>query len=237
VESGLRSFDLFHPFPEEITRLLTFRLSDSLYCPGPWALGNVAKHGSERVDIGCNTLADTLALALAMERPRDHVPDGPYAVVSLHRYENIFNRQSFLRLIESVERLARERRMLFILHPPTERQIDKLGFRARLAGNPMIELRPRYTYFDFVTLLENADFVVTDGGSIQEESSYLGIPCLLMRKATERQEGLGENVVLSNFDEATIDAFARDPARHRRPPMSKSFEPSDAIIDSAIRWA
>lgn len=237
VESGLRSFDLFHPFPEEITRLLTFRLSDSLYCPGPSPLANVAKHGSERVDTGCNTLSDTLALALKVDRPTDHVPQDRYAIVSLHRYENIFNRERFEKLLQTIQELARERRMLFILHPPTESQIDKFGFRTRLAGDPNIELRPRYTYFDFVTLLESADFVVTDGGSIQEESSYLGLPCLLMRRTTERNEGLGANVVLSNFDPSVIRAFAANPAAHRQPPTRATHHPSDAIIDSALHWA
>jgi UDP-N-acetylglucosamine 2-epimerase (non-hydrolysing) len=237
VESGLRSYRLFHPFPEEITRLLTFRLSDSLYCPGPWALSNVERHGSERVDTGCNTLADTLALALAMERRRDHVPAGEYALVSLHRYENVFRRERFETLVEIVEELARGRRMLFILHPPTERQIDRLGLRARLASNPRIELRPRYTYFDFVTLLEGASFVVTDGGSIQEESSYLGLPCLLLREATERREGLGENVVLSRLDRDVIRRFGENPEAHRRPRAASRHRPSKAIVDAALRWA
>ena len=237
VESGLRSFDLLHPFPEEITRLLTFRLSHSLYCPGSWALGNVAGYGDERIDTGCNTLSDTLAMALSLERRRDHVPDVPYALVSLHRYENIFNREAFDARLRTVEELARDRRMLFILHPPTEKQIDKLGFRERLAKNPNIELRPRYTYFDFVTLLEGTDFVVTDGGSVQEESSYLGVPCLLLRRATERQEGLGESVVLSLFDAEVISAFARDPESHRRPPAFSRHHPSDVIVDSVARFA
>ncbi len=237
VESGLRSFRLLHPFPEEITRLLTFRLSDSLYCPGSWALSNVEKHGSERIDTGCNTLADTLALAVALDRSRDHVPGEPYALVSLHRYENVFKRESFESLLDVVEELAEARRMLFILHPPTERQIDKLGQRARLDANPNIELRPRYTYFDFVTLLEGASFVVTDGGSIQEESSYLGLPCLLMRRATERQEGLGENVVLSNFDRGVIRRFAADPDAHRRPPRSSRHHPSEVIVEAVLQWA
>lgn len=237
VESGLRSFRLFHPFPEEITRLLTFRLSDSLYCPGPWALANVARHGSERIDTGCNTLADTLALALRVERAREHVPDDEYAIVSLHRYENVFNREGFERLLDVVEELALRRRMLFILHPPTERQIDRLGLRARLEGNPRIELRPRYTYFDFVTLLEGASFVVTDGGSIQEESSYLGLPCLLLREATERQEGLGDNAVLSAFDRGVIRRFSDDPGVHRREPLAAAHQPSKKIVDAALRWA
>jgi UDP-N-acetylglucosamine 2-epimerase (non-hydrolysing) len=237
VESGLRSFRLFHPFPEEITRLLTFRLSDSLYCPGSWALSNVERFGSERVDTGCNTLSDTLAMTLALDRRRDHVPETSYALVSLHRYENIFGAKRLAALLDTVEELARERRMLFILHPPTERQIDKLGFRERLESNPNVELRPRYTYFDFVTLLESADFVLTDGGSIQEESSYLGLPCLLMRGTTERQEGLGEYVVLSNFDPEVIRAFAANPEAHRRPALSSGHHPSDTILDSAITWA
>ena len=95
--------------------------------------------------------------------------------MSLHRYENIFKRE---RASSDSSRHSRSwpssTRLLFILHPPTESQIDKLGFRARLAENPRIELRPRYTYFDFISLLEAAEFVVTDGGSIQEEASYLG---------------------------------------------------------------
>jgi UDP-N-acetylglucosamine 2-epimerase (non-hydrolysing) len=237
VESGLRSHRLFQPFPEEITRLLTFRLSDSLYCPGSWALSNVQKHGSERVDTGCNTLADTLSLALEVERRKEHVPQTDYALVSLHRYENVFQRDSFEALLDIVEELARSRRMLFILHPPTERQIDKHGLRARLDRNPNIELRPRYTYFDFVTLLEGASFVVTDGGSIQEESSYLGLPCLLLRRATERQEGLGENVVLSTLDRDVIRRFDENPEAHRRPPLSSQHHPSKTIVDAALHWA
>ena len=237
VESGLRSFRLFHPFPEEITRLLTFRLSDVLYCPGAWAMGNVERYGRERVDTGCNTLADTLELALSVPRPRDHVPDEPYAIVSLHRYENIFDRRAFERLIEQVEGLTESARLLFILHPPTERQIDKLGFRERLEANPRIELRPRYTYFDFVTLLEGARFVVTDGGSVQEEASYLGLPCLILRQATERQEGLGENAVLSQLDPEVVRAFADAPERYRRDRIAKTEKPSERIVDSALAWA
>jgi UDP-N-acetylglucosamine 2-epimerase (non-hydrolysing) len=237
VESGLRSFNLLHPFPEEITRLLTFRLSHNLYCPGPWALENVAAYKREKVDTGSNTLSDTLALALAAERRRDHVPSGPFALVSLHRYENIFRRERFVALIEILEELAQSHQLLFILHPPTENQLRRFALYERLADNPRIELAPRHTYFDFVSLLEAAEYVVTDGGSVQEESSYLGLPCLLLREATERREGLGENAVLSRFDRDTIREFAREPGRHRRPAALSRFSPSDRIIESALAYA
>ena len=237
VESGLRSGDWFHPFTEEITRLLVARLSHVLYCPGAWAIDNVAHLPREKVDTGANTLADTLALAASHVRRSDHVPDEAFAVVSLHRYENVFDGTRLARLVSLVEDIAEERRLLFILHPPTERRLRRTGLHARLAANPRIELRPRYTYFDFVALLMRADFVVTDGGSIQEESSYLGIPCLLLRKTTERVEGLGANVVVSRYDENVIRSFARDASSYRRDPVADAGGAAGIIADSAERNA
>jgi UDP-N-acetylglucosamine 2-epimerase (non-hydrolysing) len=237
VESGLRSFDLFHPFPEEITRLLTFRLSHVLYCPGQWAVDNVARYRGEKVNTLANTLSDTVALAARVPLRSDHVPTEPYALVSLHRYENIFRRDRFLRLVEILEEIAEAKPCLFILHPPTDQQLRRFGLRERLAGNPRIELRPRYTYFDFFALLKRADFVVTDGGSIQEESSYLGVPCLLLRKATEREEGLGANAVLSNYDRRVIRDFTLHFEAHRVAPVESPSRPSDIIIDSVLAHA
>jgi UDP-N-acetylglucosamine 2-epimerase (non-hydrolysing) len=234
VESGLRSFDLLHPFPEELTRLATFRLAHTLYCPGPWAVANASRYRREVVDTGANTLADTVALAGRVPLRGDHVPVGPFAIASLHRYENIFRRERFEWLVAELEEMAKTRRLVFILHPPTEKQLLRFGLRRRLEENPRIELRPRYTYFDFFALLRRADYVVTDGGSIQEESAYLGIPCLLMRKATERQEGLGANAVLSNYDPALIRQFTLDFETHRQPVFEQAHRPSDVIIDSAL---
>jgi UDP-N-acetylglucosamine 2-epimerase (non-hydrolysing) len=236
VESGLRSGDWFHPFPEEITRLLVARLSHILYCPGAWAIDNVARLAAEKIDTGANTLADTLALASSHVRRTDHVPEEAFALVSLHRYENIFDRARLARLVGLVEEIAEERRLLFILHPPTERRLQRTGLYARLAANSRIELRPRYTYFDFVALLLRADFVVTDGGSIQEESSYIGIPCLLLRRATERREGIGANVVISHYDENVIRSFARDAAGYRREPVADAGGAAAIIAESAQRY-
>jgi len=231
VESGLRSFDWRDPFPEELTRRLAFRLCHELYCPGPWAMGNVAHLARTLLDSGVNTLADTLAFALAQPRPIAQSRSAPYALVSLHRYENIFSRHRFPALLEHLERVSRKMRLLFILHPPTASQLERFGLRARLERNSQIELRPRYTYLEFVSLLEHAEFVLTDGGSIQEESAYLGLPCLLLRKSTERREGLGENVVLSEFDAARIDAFVDDYPSYRREAQTLPFAASDRIID------
>ena len=234
VESGLRSFDIFHPFPEEITRLFTFRLSHVLYCPGQWALDNVAKYRREKVNTFANTLSDTVALAARVPLRSDHVPERRFALVSLHRYENIFRRDRFVGLVETLEEIAERTHCLFILHPPTEKQLHRFGLYARLAENSEIQLRPRYTYFDFFALLKRAEFIVTDGGSIQEESSYLGVPCLLLRKTTEREEGLGANAALSNYDPRVIRDFTLDYAAYRKAPTRNPHSPSDIIVDSAL---
>ena len=167
----------------------------------------------------------------------DPVKPGPFAIASLHRYENIFNRRMLEEIIGHLERIAGKMPLLFILHPPTDGQLKKQGFYERLEANPKIDLRPRYSYFDFNSLMEKAEFVVTDGGSVQEECACLGMPCLLMRKATERREGLGENAVLSEYSREIIDTFVEGYSRYRREPLSPDVNPSDIIIDSLEGYA
>lgn len=236
VESGLRSFNLFHPFPEELTRILTFRFSHILYCPGQWAINNLASINREKVNIHVNTMVDTLALTLKKTRRQDHVPNYPFALVSLHRYENIFKKDRLEKIVEQIEHIASKQTLLFILHPPTEKQLHRFNFE-RIAENSNIECRARYHHSDFLPLLEHAEFIVTDGGSLQEESAYLGIPCLLLRKATERREGLGENVVLSCYDNAIVDDFVKNYKQYRQEPFCAEFSPSDMVIDSALRYS
>ena len=237
VESGLRSFNLFHPFPEELTRILTFRLSHILYCPGQWAVDNLGSLKKEKVNIHVNTMLDTLALTSRKRRRQDHVPAYPFALVSLHRYENIFKKEKFEQIIQSVEGIALQQPLLFILHPPTEKQLRRFVFFERVTKNPKIECRQRYHHSDFLSLLEQAEFIVTDGGSLQEESSYLGIPCLLLRKATERREGLGENVVLSCYDNSVVDHFVQNYKQYRKEPFTVESSPSEIVINSALLYA
>jgi UDP-N-acetylglucosamine 2-epimerase (non-hydrolysing) len=237
VESGLRSFNLFHPFPEELTRILTFRLSHTLYCPGQWAVDNLESLKKEKINIHVNTMLDTLALTSRKRRRRDHVPAYPFALVSLHRYENIFKKEKIEKIIQSVEKIALQQPLLFILHPPTEKQLRRFGLFERVTVNPHIDCRQRYHHSDFLSLLEQAEFIVTDGGSLQEESSYLGIPCLLLRKATERREGLGKNVVLSCYDDSIVDHFVQNYKQYRQQPFTVESSPSEIVINSALLYA
>lgn len=238
VESGLRSYNIFHPFPEELTRILSFRLSHILFCPGQWAVDNLASLKREKVNMYANTMADTLAMTLQKKiRRSDHIPAYPFVLVSLHRYENIFKKERFYQIIDHLERISLKYPLIFILHPPTEKQLRGFDLMGRIEGNDNIAMRTRYHHSDFLCLLEQAEFVVTDGGSLQEESAYLGIPCLLLRKATERKEGLGENAVLSCYEKNIIDNFCDNYRQYRRQPLVAKYSPSDIVIESILQYS
>lgn len=230
VESGLRSFHFFHPFPEELTRLLVFRLSDVAYCPGSWAYNNMKKYRAVRVDTGANTISDALDYAIAAASPPKEMV-GDHAVFSIHRFENIFFRKRLERVVELLERVAARHPVVFVLHPATKVQLVRSGLMSRLEGNDKVTLVPRMAYKDFIGLVNSAACVVTDGGSNQEELSYLGIPTLLMRRATERTEGMGGSATLCNYDETVVDAFLeRISTQTRSPRPSVSTSPSRIIV-------
>jgi UDP-N-acetylglucosamine 2-epimerase (non-hydrolysing) len=234
VESGLRSFRLLHPFPEELTRLCVFRLADYGYCPGAWAAGNLRGHRAEPVDVGENTLVDAVRWALG----RAPSPAGgePYYVASIHRFENLVTRGRLLAIVAILERLATRARCVFVLHPVTAAKLRATGLLESLRADPRFDFRERMPYTQFIALLSRAAFVITDGGSNQEELSYLAIPTVLMRAATERREGLGDNVLLSGYDAGAIDEFLDTQAARARPERAPlpAANPSAAIVDHLV---
>lgn len=229
VESGLRSFNLLHPFPEELTRLLTFRLSDYFFAPGKWAMENLAGYSGIRINTHHNTLYDSLQVSPA------HVPeDKPYALISIHRFENIFSRKRLAFIVDSLLAANDGLAKRFILHKPTRKKLLQYGLYEKLEMSPLIELHPRYDYFTFVSMLKGAQYLISDGGSNQEECFYLGKPCLLMRKASERKEGLGHNVILSKYDSEVISDFMAHYGRYVRPPLQLQQSPTEIIVRTLI---
>ena len=238
VESGLRSFNLFHPFPEELIRLLTFRLTDYFFCPGLWAVSNLASYPGNKIDTGCNTLADALGFALSSADSGDALmPGTSFGIVTLHRFENIYSRPALERVVKIVERISQTRHLVFILHKPTEKKLREFGLYECLTHLDNIELRPRYDFFRFIRLIVAADFVISDGGSNQEECHYLGKPILLLRKATERQEGLGENCLLSSYNLELAERFAADYQSYKRPPRTQQDSPSQIIAETCRQFS
>ena len=229
IESGLRSFNIFQPFPEELIRLITFRFSDIYFCPNEWALNNLRKYKGKKVNTKGNTLIDSVKLAL--KTPTGFVkPDEKYVVVSIHRYENIYSNKLEKIIIPYILEVSKIFKVLFVLHPSTREVIEKNQNIKNLLKNPSIELKPRYDYFDFVKLLEGSEFVITDGGSNQEELSYLGKPTILMRSATERVEGLEKNIVVSGYEQKTLNDFIKNYKTYTFAIVELKNSPSEIIL-------
>lgn len=236
VEAGLRSPRLLDPFPEEIVRRLVSRLSHVHYAPDMQAVEKLSGVRGEVVETGGNTLRDALLFALG----RMQVPapgSGGYAVVSLHRNENLSSRPRFDSLMRVVLETANHCEVRFVLHPATRARLQRTGWGARLQADPRIRLVDRMDYLQFVECLIGSCFLMTDGGSNQEEAAMLGLPTLLLRRETERPDGLGQNVVLSRLDPATIREFVE---RHAGQPWRlagvESASPSGHIVDHLRGW-
>ncbi len=233
VEAGLRSQSLTDPFPEEIIRRIVSRLT-SLHCaPSPEAVDNLARAGGRVVDTHGNTLID--ALAISLQRVDGSSSQSGYAVVSLHRNENLSSRHDFDMLMSQVVEAARVVPIRFVLHPATRAKLASTAWGERLSSTPGISLMARMGHSEFLELLVGARFLLTDGGSNQEEAAVLGIPCLLLRRHTERPDGIGDVVELSGLDPVIIGQFISRHASTRwtqRPVPTVS--PSSRIVDALL---
>ena len=226
IESGLRSFDIFNPFPEELTRILTFYLTDYYFCPDEKAIDNLKKFNGHKINTQANTLYDSLNLTQEDPKPADN----NFCLFTIHRFENIFNFKQLKKIIRIANIISKKIKIIFIMHPPTQKQLDKYNLTNVLKNNVNIVISPRLDYFAFIKLLKNSKFLLTDGGSNQEECYYLGKPCLLLRKSTERQEGLGGNVVISNYNSSTILDFVDNYEQYKKEKIIKNISPSAIII-------
>lgn len=235
VESGLRSFNYFHPFPEEIIRILTVRLSHIAYAPGEWAANNLKNSNCIVINTMENTLLDSTRLHLSIQPKPELLPNYPYGLASIHRFENIFKKKQLEWIVEQLISASRQKKILFILHKPTKIKLLEFGLFEKIGGCPNIEIRPRYDHIDFLQLVKAADFLITDGGSNQEECHYMGKPCLIMRAHSERTEGMGENAVLSRYDPQIIQKFLENPQSYNRPSLlERDLSPSTHIVNSLI---
>ena len=233
IESGLRSYSLLHPFPEELVRILVFRLSDYYFCPGDLATGNVSAYRGVKINTKINTLYDALKIALnGKHEIQVEIPKGLYAIVSIHRFENIFDKGRFREIVAIILEVANQHRLLFVLHKPTKRQLIRLGLFDSLNRHPNILLKDRYDYFKFIRLIEKSQCVLTDGGSNQEECSFLGKPCLILRKHTERDDGLDESAVLCDLDISKILEIMNNLYDYQRGSVEYSKSPSAIVVET-----
>jgi len=239
VESGLRSFNIFKPFPEEINRLITFSLTDVYASPGEWAMSNLKKYKGKKINTIENTQMDVLRFGLDRCESADIIiPTEKYTVASLHRYENIFNESRFTEIVDRLEDISNKFHVYMVQHPATKEQLKKLPkLKKRLTSNKNITLLPRLEYLQFIKMVKHSEFVITDGGGNQEELFHLGKPTLIFRNETERQEGLNVTAIISKLDKTIINDFMINYKKYNIKPFSKVAHPSNIIVDNLKEYS
>ena len=198
VEAGLRSFD--RTMPEEINRLVTDRLADVLFTPSEDGDINLQREGipAEKVFRVGNVMIDSLVklLPVAQRQIRNELPER-YALVTLHRPANVDDSAALKSILQSLLDVSRDLVVVFPTHPRTRQRIAEFGLELKLKTDQLRLLDP-LPYVDFLGLQSRARVVITDSGGIQEETTYLGVPCLTLRENTERPitVSLGTNVLV-----------------------------------------
>lgn len=203
VEAGMRSFD--RRMPEEINRILTDQISDFLFTVQKSDHANLEREGISKKKIYHvgNIMADTLIhIKKTIPTKRPNIPYSKYAVLTLHRQENVDQPKTLKSLFKIINDISREIPIFFPVHPRTKRQIATAKIQKCLHN---IHLISPMGYLDFFHLYSNASFVMTDSGGLQAETSILNIPCLTLRENTEWTSTLSSGTnLLVGHDEQKI---------------------------------
>ena len=228
LEAGLRSGD--RSMPEEINRLATDAIADVLWTPSADADANLLRENipAEKIDRVGNfmidsyeMLRDSIAAARVVERLA--LSPGRYAVVTLHRPANVDNAESLGSLVAQLASVSRSLPIVFAIHPRTRKRLLEFDLLGKLEQCEGIRLTEPLGYIEFMNLVSNAAAAVTDSGGIQEETTYLGVPCLTLRDTTERpitiEEGSNRLVQASALIGALAEAVNAPSRPHRRPAL------------------
>ena len=191
LEAGLRSGD--RTMPEEINRLITDAIADVLWTPSADADENLINEGvpKEKIDLIGNIMIDSFEMLrdrieASTARNDLGLEKASYALVTLHRPSNVDQKDTLAPIVDELIKIANEVPVVFVAHPRTIKSLAKHGLHDRLADTPTLKLLEPLPYVDFMNVVTGSKLVITDSGGLQEETSYLSIPCLTMRENTER---------------------------------------------------
>ncbi len=208
VEAGLRFFD--RRMPEELNRLQTDVISDLLLVSEPSGEKNLEREGSDPASIRYvgNVMIDSLVAELATARSQYPVTKmgvnpNDFVVVTAHRPSNVDVPTRLNEIVELLEWVAERVVVFFPCHPRTRRALEAAGLLERLEANPKIGVHPPCTYRELLSLMSDSRAVITDSGGIQEETSFMGVPCFTIRPGTERPATVthGTNQIVGNRDD------------------------------------
>ena len=235
IESGLRSFD--RTMPEELNRIVADQIAEHLFLHSDEAIENLRAEGvaKERMHFVGNTMIDTLValeerFRAAGAAEKLGMEPGEFVLVTLHR-PALVDGPLLAETVERLAGLAREMPVVFPVHPRTRKEMERID-----AEHPGLLLSEPLGYVDFLSLLADAGAVLTDSGGIQEETTYLGIPCFTLRDNTERPVTIraGTNTLLG-LDPAAIAgipaALSERPVERRKPPPLWDGHASERVAD------
>lgn len=244
VEAGLRSYDM--TMPEEVNRLLTDQLSRWLFTSEKEAETNLGKEGiQENVFFVGNTMIDTLIhfkkKADVLE-VKEKLGLGQYGLVTLHRPENVDDPGMLATMAGLVELASQHETLVWPVHPRTKKNLGKTSLLKALQQNQKIMLVEPRSYMEFLNLQMHARFVLTDSGGIQEETTFLDVPCLTLRKNTERPVTVtqGSNTVVgSNAKklEAALQQISSGKYKHATTPEKWDGKAGERIVKQLEAFA
>ncbi len=217
VEAGLRSGD--RTMPEEINRIITDSISDLLFVSEESGMENLAREGvpGEKVHFVGNVMIDSLAHFREESEKntileQHNLSPGTYALVTMHRPANVDTAEGLHTVARIVSDTAEQLKVVFPIHPRTSKNLEQHGLLASIKLNPNVLLMEPQGYFEFLKLIANARVVLTDSGGIQEETTYLGVPCMTFRNNTERPVtvSVGTNILLKDMTPAEINIKLKD---------------------------
>ncbi|MHB8743634.1 MAG: UDP-N-acetylglucosamine 2-epimerase, partial [Sulfuricaulis sp.] len=152
-------------------------------------------------------------------------------MVSIHRFETISSRSRMTFLVEALELLCHTDHVILGLHPPTRRKLTSFGLMPRLERLRNLDLQALFDYPDFIRTMNSSKFILTDGGGPQEESFFLGIPCLLLRSETERTH---PNVFMAEWSLEKVEWFNQNYTKYTKSPVALASSPSMKAVDAIL---
>jgi UDP-N-acetylglucosamine 2-epimerase len=198
LEAGLRSGNIMQPFPEEISRQICDRFSDTLFAVSDFSERTLKKSRKKGVfgkihNVG-NTVVDAALIVYEDAKKKSKIKKLPkeFALINVHRHEHLRSKKEMRKIVDIIKSI--KFKALWPLHDNTRRYLEEYRMMSELEGMKNLKIMPLTDYYTFIYLIAKCSYLVTDGGSIQEESLVFKKPCVILRHVTERQEGLQSGI-------------------------------------------